>query len=111
MTIEKCLGLAACAVFFGAIISATAAPSRAEHCYNVSDGILYCYNTAPAGETHTAWFSDEAPPLQPGRSWDCNYHAHPRTICISLGPSNEGPVYTPLDQLIFGNVPDATPGS
>ena len=92
MTIDKLLSTAAAAIYFSGFFWATATPAGAEHCYHVSNGIIYCYDTPPPEEPHPVWFSEKAPQLLPGRSWSCSYHAHPRTICTALGPSTEGPI-------------------
>jgi hypothetical protein len=65
--------------------------AAADHCYQVNNGVIYCYDTLPPGRIHETWYSPEPPPLDRGHEWQCNLMAHPRTVCVSYDISGEPP--------------------
>ncbi len=92
MITARHLGPLLLAALFGGATWTLATPAKADHCYHISSGMIYCYDTLPASVTHHAWPSSDIPPLSQGQAWECNLMSHPRTICVSFDPASEPPV-------------------
>lgn len=91
MTVHTMLCTTAIALAFGVFIGVAPTPAAANHCYHLSSGMIYCYDTRPTEVSHASWNVDQAPFLPEGYGWECNLMSHPRTICVSYDLDEEPP--------------------